>query len=162
MIIRKAKLKDIPGVVRLWRHFMKDHDEIYLAKHPEWKPRMRRRAEAPTLFAKFVKKNIHSKNGAVFVVEEDKALVGYAIIYLKKDSPVYVEDTNAYISDLFVQEAHRGRGASSMLKDAMSAWARQKGERNLGLQAFFVNEHARNIYKRWGFEDVAVDMRKRL
>ncbi len=162
MLIRKAKLKDIPCIVKLWREFMKDHDAIYLAKRPERKPRMRRREEAPELFGKFVKKNIHSKNGVVLVVEEDDALVGYAIMYLKKDPPVYVENTNAYISDLFVKREHRGKKASSMMKDEMFAWAERKGERNLSLHAFMANEHARRIYRKWGFEDVTVDMRKRL
>ncbi len=160
MRARTAKLAEIPAIVELWQEFMREHDAILFEERPEWKARMKRKREAPRLFADSIRKRIHSRNGTVIVAEESNELVGYGVISLRKDPPVYVENTNAYISDLFVVKAWRGRGVSSKLKEELLAWARRKGERNISLNVFLANRHARSIYERWGFQGVTAEMRR--
>ncbi|MBR9692911.1 GNAT family N-acetyltransferase [Candidatus Woesearchaeota archaeon] len=161
MIVRKAKLAEVPLIVKLWQQFMKDHDATFLKKHPQHKKHIRRHKHAPQMFGEFVRKKIHSKNALVIVAEE-KDLVGYGIIYMKKDPPVYVENTNAYISDLFVKKKYRGKKISSLITKQLISWAKQRGERNISLHVLAMNDHAMKIYKKWGFEDLIIDMRKRL
>ncbi len=160
MIVRKAKLKEVPAIVELWKEFMRDHDKIFLSKYPQHKKYLRRRKDAPKVMGEFIRKNIHSKNATVVVAEEKGKLVGYGMIMMKKDPPVYVENTNAYITDLFVKRQHRGKKISSEIKDALLQWAQEKGEHIISLNAFVVNTHARNVYKKWGLKEFSVNLRK--
>lgn len=43
--VRKAKLKDIPEVIKLWKEFMTDHDKIVLARNKKLKPYLEKRKD---------------------------------------------------------------------------------------------------------------------
>lgn len=162
MIIRKAILKDAPAVMELWKEFMKYHDELIIKKDKRFIPQFVKKKESPELFRKFVEKNIRSKNGEIYVVEVDDKLVGYSLIYIKDNIPVFEIEKLGCISDLYVKKEYRMKGISSKLKDETIKWFKKKGIKDLCLTIYPLNEHAYSIYKKWGFFDFHLEMRKRL
>lgn len=58
---------------------------------------------------------------------------------------------------LFVVEAHRGRGLASLLMDAVEQAARDKGAARLLLGVVVENVIARGLYERRGYEYLEVD-----
>jgi GNAT superfamily N-acetyltransferase len=162
MKIRKARLKDVPGIVELWSEFMKEHADIVRRVNPKLRPYTIRRKDAKEEFGSFARKNIRSRNGGVVVAEEDGGLVGYALFFIKKGPSVYTEKVFGYISDLFVKKGFREKRISSLFRDEALKFFRKKGIKHSSLVVSPTNSHARNVYKKWGFHEYHIEMRRRI
>lgn len=162
MIIRKARLSEVPGVGRLWVEFRKDHDSIVTAGNRNFESYIIYKKGAEKMFEKLVRKTIHSKNGSVMVAEEDGKLVGYTLFFAKKGTPIFRNEVFGYISDLFVKKDFRGRGISSLFKEEATRFFRKKGIKHMSLMVFATNGNAHGVYSRWGFQDYHIEMRKEI
>ncbi|PIN86538.1 hypothetical protein COV19_04585 [Candidatus Woesearchaeota archaeon CG10_big_fil_rev_8_21_14_0_10_44_13] len=162
MKIRKAVLKDVQAIIGLSDDFMNDHSEIVFRKNKKLKPHLAIRKNANALFSKYIRKNIKSKDGDVFVVEDKGKLVGYLFILIKKNNPIFKLRRLGYISDLYLKKPYRNRKISSRLKDIAISWFRKKGIRYASICVYPQNAHAHKIYGRWGFFDYHVEMRRKI
>ena len=85
-------------------------------------------------------------------------------------SPNVVEDgtgdevayTYAYVGDLVVAETARGRGIGQRLLDECERRARAAGRDEMRVSVLARNEGAHQVYRRFGFDDLLIDMRKML
>lgn len=160
--IRKAGLKDVESVVSLWKEFMKEHDGIVLKVTPKLKQILTRKKEATKIFRKFVKDNIRSKNGMVFVAETNQVSIGYSLVLIKDNVRVYHISKIGYISDLFVKKKYRSGGISSKFKYEAIKWFRKKGIKHISIAVHKENKLAYSIYKNWGFIDYHVELRRKI
>ena len=64
----------------------------------------------------------------------------------------------ALVSELAVDEAHRGRGIGRALIAASEAYARDKGARWLRITVLGRNAPARGLYEAYGFEERLLEM----
>ncbi len=162
MIIRKANLKDVPTIVNLWKEFMKYHDEILIKKNKKVKPHLVKKKNAANIFRKFVRKNILSKNSIIFVAEIEGKLVGYSLNYIKDNIPIFNVGRIGYICDLFVKKEFRRMRISTKLKNESIKWFKKKGIKYASITVHNYNELAHSIYKKWGFFDFHIEMRKKI
>ena len=160
--IRKATLKDVHALNALWKELMTYHDEVLLPQNPQLRPHLQKKKNAAAVFEGFLKKNIRSKNGCVFIAEDDKVAVGYCLLCIKKNIPIFALEKIGYLSDLFVKKKHRGQRISSLLKDAGMAWFREKGITFISIAVSAENTHAHSVYEKWGFFDYQTEMRRRI
>ncbi|HYP52699.1 MAG TPA: GNAT family N-acetyltransferase [Pyrinomonadaceae bacterium] len=102
--------------------------------------------------------------GAVFVAEEDGRAVGFVSVRAKVKSRGIEEREHeyAYVSDLVVLHAYRGRGLGRELLRRAEEHARAAGAKILRLGVLAANEQARGLYRASGFEDRVVEMTKTL
>ena len=161
MNIREASIKDISLIVDLWKEFMTYHDDI-VRENPKLKEQLLMRKEAAENFWGFIEKNIKSDNSVVHIAEVDGEPAGYSLIYIKENIPVYKLESTGYLSDLFVRKKFRSLGISSALKDNAIKWFKNKGIKYLSIQVYSYNDKARSIYKKWGFYDFHVEMRREI
>ncbi len=161
MKIRKAKLKDVPEIAELWTVFMKEHADIVRRVNPKLKPYTILSKDAKEEFSSFAKRNIHSRNGGIVVAEEDGKLVGYTLFFIKKGPSVYTEKVFGYISDLFVKRGFRGKKISSLFMEEALKFFRKKGLKHSSLMVSPTNSHALNVYKKWGFQEYHMEMRRK-
>ncbi len=61
-------------------------------------------------------------------------------------------DRHAHVFLLYVVPEHRRRGIGSALMRHAESWARERGDRRLGLQVFADNAIALHLYKSLGFQ----------
>ena len=162
MRIRKAALKDLNGIVKVWEDFIRDHDKIVLSKNNKLKQHILRRKDASEIFRKFAKKNITSKEGEIFIAEDGGNLVGYILLLIKENIPVFKIKRIGYISDLYLKKEYRGIRISSKLKDEAIKWFRKKGIRYISIAVNANNLSAHSIYDKWGFFDYQIELRKRV
>lgn len=104
------------------------------------------------------------QDGAIFVAEEGGQVVGFAAVQSRV--PNEDSDERAYnfalISDLGVNESHRGAGIGRALIASCEAFARNRRARWLRIAVLGQNTGARGLYERCGFEDRQVLLEKPL
>lgn len=78
----------------------------------------------------------------------DAGVVGYFVLWVMADE--------GELANVAVAEGHRNRGIGSALLDRSLERARERGVRSLFLEVRISNEGATRLYRRRGFEVVAV------
>ncbi|HEY9836735.1 MAG TPA: GNAT family N-acetyltransferase [Vampirovibrionales bacterium] len=71
-------------------------------------------------------------------------------------------DRHAHIFVLYIAREHRRRGLGSALMEYAENWARERGDRQIGLQVFLNNPPALNLYQKLGYKSHSVWMLKSL
>ena len=160
--VRKARLSDVDEIVQLWKEFFDEHDNMVISGNTQLAPYMEKKSDADQKFRNFAKKTIRSRNGLILVADDDGKLVGYALSLIKKNIVVFELERYGYISDLFVKKEYRGREISSMFKDESMKWFKQKGLKHASIMVQFQNRRAHEIYRKWGFHDLHIELRRKI
>ena len=90
----------------------------------------------------------------VWVVESDGRRVGTVFVGLR--------DGSAWLYDITIDEAERGRGHGRAALTALEDEVRALGYETIGLNVWGANEVARGLYRSLGWAEESVSMRKRL
>lgn len=132
MIIRKAKLKDIPYLVNL--------DKLAQNESEWWGPLR------PFEFRKLIK-----KSSMIFLAQEDKEIIGYVSGIIKENK--------LYLENLFVKNHFRNRGiAKKLLNHFLKAWSKSK-YKDIKL---YCPKRLTKFYKKLKFETTIVVMKRKL
>jgi ribosomal protein S18 acetylase RimI-like enzyme len=93
----------------------------------------------------------------LLTAEAEPGVVGWTWIALARDG-----DPGAWVYQIEIDAAHRGRGYGRALLAAAEEEVRRHGVTTLGLNVFGDNAIARGLYASSGYETTTVQMRKRL
>jgi GNAT superfamily N-acetyltransferase len=88
--------------------------------------------------------------GVVYIVREESAPIGYLVICF--DYSLEYRGKGAWIDELFVEAAHRGKGIGTQLLDLAEAASREHHAKFLHLEVTHGNP-AVELYRRRGFLD---------
>ena len=91
---------------------------------------------------------IGSEASAVFVAENDGALVGLCTVYRDIDSVRF--GPRAWVEDLAVHPDARSQGIGKALLDVAKGWAREHGASHLELDSGLARTDAHRFYDREG------------
>ncbi|NET02076.1 MAG: GNAT family N-acetyltransferase [Sphaerospermopsis sp. SIO1G2] len=69
---------------------------------------------------------------------------------------------HAHIFLLYVVPSHRRQGIGKALMQHLEKWAKQRGDRQIGLQVFTINTPALNLYQQLGYQTQSLWMIKSL
>ena len=126
-------------------------------------PRLPAPEDAADLYLAEVFKNCAESSGRIFLAETDGALAGFVCIIAKTipsaDDGI---EPYAYISDLIVRAAYRGRGIGRALMMRAESFAREAGTGQLKVGVLVRNEGAHAFYRASGFRDYTVQLVKPL
>ena len=111
---------------------------------------------------KYLKKNIQGRNGLVLVAEDNGKLIAYNLSYIKDNIPVFAMKKIGAIADLFVDEKYRGKGISSEFKKRVFEWFKSKKMKHVEIALYPQNKRAFSIYKKWGFKDYHIALRREI
>ena len=134
MTIRRAAAKDMPRIQELLL-------QVELVHH----------AIRPDLFKNGGRKYTDEVLAAV---DENDRLLGYAFCMLEecRGSNIMNDRKTLYIDDLCVDETLRGQHIGRALFEAVKAYARARGCRDLTLNVWTGNEAARRFYESCGYK----------
>ena len=94
-------------------------------------------------------------NHTVFILETeggDRA----GLIWLAKRDPFYVfKEPLAWIYNINIMLEHRGKGLAVNLLEKAEKWTKEKECNQIGLHVIQNNSVARNLYSKYGYEQVA-------
>jgi ribosomal protein S18 acetylase RimI-like enzyme len=98
--------------------------------------------------------------GILLVAADGETPCGYAAGFAE-DEPE-MRDRYFYIAELVVAATHRGRGIGTRLIAALEDVARAQGLARIGIGVLSGNERVHGLYRRLGYRDYAVKLRKPL
>ena len=150
-IVRSSKMDDLERVIPLWKRFMDDLASLD-RPIPTHEENTRRQKE-------FFGKLVSEDPGQIQVAEADGKLVGFVACQKSVKFPLDMGYTWAYISDVFVDEAYRGRGLGKMLLESVLRHLKSEGVRDVRLAVWHKNEIAKRLYKELGFAEYMETLR---
>ncbi|HEY0186015.1 MAG TPA: GNAT family N-acetyltransferase [Cellulomonas sp.] len=98
--------------------------------------------------------------GASWVLERDGVLAATITVSLPPEAALRTLTAEAavprraWLNQLAVDPAHRGRGLARRLRDVGYAWCREQGCTSIGLDTAEPAEHLVRLYGAWGFVPV--------
>ncbi|MEA2037459.1 MAG: GNAT family N-acetyltransferase [Nanoarchaeota archaeon] len=161
-LIRKASLRDVPRIVDLWKEFMNDHDDIVLKRNKRLKSYTLRKAKAANNYKVHTQKLIKSKKGVILVAENDNELLGFTLLIIKGEIPIFKIKKIGYIADLFIRKKLRGKSIGSKLMKESIKWFRKKGLKYISVGLYADNTPAHSFYKKKTFFDYKIEMRRKI
>ncbi len=101
-----------------------------------------------------------SDNNGLFLISEDDCYVGFIYGYLKFLKGDFVMESVARIEALYVLENYRRKGYASELINEFTKWCNLKDIKNIEIGVFLKNTSAYHLYKKLGFIDDIVYLKK--
>jgi GNAT superfamily N-acetyltransferase len=155
--VRPYDTRDLSAVVRLVRE-LQAHEAVLF-------DRMKPAQAMGAWYIDLLEKWNREEDGTLLVAEEKGEVVGYATILtnvVEDGTGDEVSYAYAYVGDLVTSETVRGRGIGKLLLEECERRARLAGRDELRITVLAKNERARDVYRRFGFDDLLIDMRKKL
>ncbi len=153
MLIRKASKDDLETVLRFAGEMARMHhglDKYY--KVPE---------DYKSL-PEDLEQELADPNTLTLIAEDSGSPIGY-IRVSAEDAPQYVAPKKiGMVYDLFVDEAHRREGVGEKLFNEALEWLRAKNIKHIELSVDARNADAMAVWKKFGFFEYKVRMRKDL
>ena len=155
MEIRRAKPRDIPGMIALLYQVGDVHHNI----RPDiFRPNAQKYGASQVLAM------LNSPRSPIFVAVEDDKVLGYGFCKVKiyQDDPVVNDHTELYIDDLCVDENHRNQHIGSALYDHAVSYAKEIGCDFLTLNVWCGNDSAQKFYEHAGLTPRNIMMETKL
>jgi ribosomal protein S18 acetylase RimI-like enzyme len=156
LAIRKAEPRDTDALGRLGVMLM----HVHYAFDPQRFLAPREGME--TGYASFLQSVLDSPDGAIFVAEQDDAIVGYVYAALEPLSWKELRGPAGFIHDVAVAPDHRRSGVGETLMQTAIDWLRDHGAPRVLLGTASRNSGAHALFHKLGFRDTMIEMTKEL
>jgi len=150
MIIRKAKISDLPRIMLLQKElisFERRYD-ISMRKDALYYPKKQLAA------------SIKSQNANLLLVADSKAVYGCCFGKITKSEGWDAHQKKGYIGLMYMHEIHRSKGYGKKMMQELLNWFMEKGIRELQLNVYPKNNTAVSFYRSFGFQPHLMYMRK--
>jgi GNAT superfamily N-acetyltransferase len=152
--IFKASEEDLNELTGLFRRYMEYHrqiDEYFSCKR-----------NASELWTKYMKGVLQDENQIVCCAVTDGKIVGYITGKIRNRAPVYRIEKVGLIGDAYVLPEHRRKKVFTQLLDEILHWMRKKEVEYVEHPVASKNKLGSEVWRKSGFEDSLVFMRKKI
>ncbi|MDD5181904.1 MAG: GNAT family N-acetyltransferase [Candidatus Nanoarchaeia archaeon] len=146
MIIRTAKIKDLPAFTKRDLMLKKDQNRYY-KKYSALAGEKSLVKETK----KFLKGKLNSKKSRIFIAEANGKIIGICMAELEKRPPIFKYRNNGFIESVYVLPVFRGKGIGTLLLKSAIKWLKKNKMSFITLAVHEQNIPAINAYKKSGF-----------
>jgi ribosomal protein S18 acetylase RimI-like enzyme len=156
LVIRRAVASDLTVLGRLGASLMRQH-------HAYDSRRFMAPGDRPEDgYAWFLGTQLEHDDVAIFVAEQNAAVVGYTYIGLEPQSWKELRDACGYVHDIVVETGGQRHGAGAALMEAAFAWLRERKAPRVVLWTSPHNENAQRLFDHLGFRRTMIEMTREL
>ena len=151
MIIRKATIKDFEKLNKLKKEFFK------------WECEQDKRINPAYInkgLGSRLARNLKSKKVVFFVADDKGELVAYAGAEIEKNPKMAKYEKRGHLFNLYVIPKFRGKKIGEQLTKEVLKWFKQKKLKDQKIMVYTHNKRAHNLYKKVGFKDYIIEMKK--
>lgn len=112
--IRKANLKDISSIAKLWKEFMHYHHFTAESNILVF--------DAETIYKKELVDVLADNTKAIFVLEFNKIIIGYIFCEIRNLQNYFIENRFGFISQIFIEKEFRRIGLGDSLLKKAEEW----------------------------------------
>jgi len=138
--VRPMKLTEVDEVVQLWRRLASDQTLII-------------DDENLTRFREFLEGLSKEDENQVLAYETNGRIVGFLMFMKQARSMLKLKRSRAMITDLYVEEEHRGQGIASKLLERCLQYLKSSGIEEVRVNVLVDNVPAISLYRKAGFID---------
>jgi ribosomal protein S18 acetylase RimI-like enzyme len=153
MKIRRAVTNDLPIILELIMQLRRIENSF--------SKRISCNKKTKSFFEKILPKLLGDKDHVLFVAE-DKKIVGLVFGWKENIHPIYKNEFVGYIADVVVNENYRGKGVGKKLVNALEKEFKKMGLKETKLLVLKNNKKVYSLWKKIGYEELYVEMRKDL
>ncbi|MBD3271530.1 MAG: GNAT family N-acetyltransferase [Elusimicrobia bacterium] len=155
MDIQKARVQDIPQIVRLYAKLMR--------QHWQYEPLYQVHAKAWSDYRKFLKQYILNRNACILVAHTATGrIVGFMSCVIHKRMPRFRIKKAAYIYDVYIEKQYQGKGIGYAMLSVLKQWAKDRGICWIKLEVSPQNKSAFLFWKKSGFHVFQHKMAQRI
>jgi len=149
LTVRPMKLTEVDEVVQLWRRLASDQTLII-------------DDENLTRFREFLEGLSKEDENQILAYEINGRIVGFLMFMKQARSMLKLKRSRAMITDLYVEEEHRGRGIASELLERCLQYLKSLGVEEVRVNVLVDNAPAISLYRKTGFIDHMILMSRPL
>ncbi len=144
-------LSELSGLERAYMEHHKDLDEYFACK-----------TDIAELWTKYMEEILEDDDHVAYCAIIGDRIVGYVTAQMAKRPPIYETEKVGMIGDAYVLPEYRGQGLFTLLYEEAIEWIKKKGATDVEHPVAVKNEVALKVWRKKGFEDIMVFMRKKL
>jgi ribosomal protein S18 acetylase RimI-like enzyme len=110
----------------------------------------------------FLRTQLKEEDAAVFVADQQGAVIGYVFAALEPISWKELRDACGFIHDIAVDDPGRRSGVATALMEAAMAWLRSRGAPRVVLGTAERNAGAQRLFEKLGFRRTMIEMTREL
>ncbi|HOE96117.1 MAG TPA: GNAT family N-acetyltransferase [Candidatus Sumerlaeota bacterium] len=141
--IRPAQTGDLTAILELWSAMMRDHERS--------DERIRLAPGAVAAYRTYANYHVSHPDSQVLVAEADSEIVGFVLLTISRNLPMFQPAHYGYLSDMAVREDWRRRGVGQALLDRVRRWLMARDIHTIQLQYYDFNELGAAFWKAMGF-----------
>ncbi len=157
--IREANQDELTQLVDLWEQYREEYEEGLIKEKETFRDFLTKDAGAAEYIRNQFKGSSESEDGFLLIAFEHEEAIGFCYCYIKDNYQIYQPLKLGYIDIYFVKPQFRGQGISTRFRDISNEWFKKKGITQVALDVYPENKTAYNIYKKWGFEGMCINMK---
>jgi ribosomal protein S18 acetylase RimI-like enzyme len=155
-VIRRATAGDAPALGRLGALLMRAH---YAFDPQRFLPPG---VDPESGYAWFLRNQLDEPDSAVFVAEQDGAVIGYVFAALEPISWKDLRDACGVVHDVAVADTQRRSGVATALMEAAIGWLRSRDAPRVVLATADRNAAAQRLFEKLGFRRTMIEMTREL
>jgi len=155
IIIRKGKKDDFDQVAEIWVQTIEWHAEF--DKEFQLDP------DGRNNFIFVLNTAISDPSQVVYVALQSNSVIGFVYGYIKKQIGFFQRQVVAHISDIAIKEEFRKKGVGrALMRRFENDFAKKNNADSLSLYVHISNDEGMNFYRKLGFYEKLVSMRKKI
>ncbi len=143
MKVRPAQPEDLDSIELLWLEMMEFHINLdeYFVIDPE----------AEVVHRKYMKNILEGGSSQVLVAEDGKQILGYLVMRVCENPPIYPHKKYVEISALSVSEKSRRKGVGRQLVNGAFDWSSDQGITRVECSVAVKNPISKAFWEKLGF-----------
>ncbi len=109
---------------------------------------------------------VKENKGKIYIACEGEKQIGFVAGIMEEQTEDDRLNNGAMVSgriiELFVEEEYRGKGVGKLLMEKIEQYLKEQGSTHLFVEVFAPNKDTYEIYKKFGYKDISIDMYKSL